>query len=284
MTAGDSPGIVGFADQLELRTLQTGRTSTSAAERIAAARGLDEDSVEEIVGRVRTEFRRRSRVDGYPFRVEAGALAADGSAEDQLVYEFLVTLSVVPATRILAGTSYRPTREFERVTREALETYTSGTALVFSELSSGKIRAAIGELGDLLNVEAYPHHARAARKDHGLDVVAWRAFRSQRHGHPTLLCQCTVSESGRRLIGKARETSAQEWARLLDVTEPSLTTALAVPHVMPPDWEYWSDLISNTELILDRLRLWELLTATQRQAFAARPEFVETLNAMRAVG
>lgn len=288
MTAGDGSEVVDLVDRVELAVLLSRRRRLSwsrVGALVAAARAgtdTDDDEAELLVESVRGELRRRSGVAGYPFEVQDGAVRAAGGDEEGVLWEFLVTLSVHPSSRILPkGSGHKPSRVFETVSREALRTYTGGEAYVLSELHP-KIRGAIAELGDRLNVESHPHRAKKERKDHGLDVVAWRPFRSLRHGHPTVLCQCTIGKQA-TLVAKARETVAAEWNMLLALSTASLTTALAVPHVLPPDWTHWSELTCNTELVLDRLRIWELLDPCQRVALGADPVLIAALAAMRAV-
>ncbi len=285
MATADSSEIVNLTDRVELAVLTSrrGRLSWSNVGALVAETYVDDDpdseEAELLVGSVRTELRRRSAVIAYPFEVLDGAVSLAGTDEDRALWEFLVTLSVHQSSRILAGSGHRPSRVFETISREALRTYTGGEAYVLSELHP-KIRGAIAELGDRLNVEAHPYRARKERKDHGLDVVAWRPFRSLRHGHPTVLCQCTIGQQA-TLVAKARETTASEWGKLLALTEHSLTTALAVPHVLPQDWAHWTELTCNTELVLDRLRIWELLDRDQCMALGADPALMGALGVMR---
>jgi hypothetical protein len=285
MATADSSEVVDLTDRVELAVLTSrrGRLSWSNVGALVAEARVDGDADSEeaelIVGSVRTELRRRSAVTDYPFEVLDGAVSSAGTDEDCALWEFLVTLSVHQSSRILAGSGHKPSRVFETISREALRAYTGGEAYVLSELHP-KIRGAIAELGDRLNVEAHPHRARKERQDHGLDVVAWRPFRSLRHGHPTVLCQCTIGKQA-TLVAKARETTASEWGTLLALTQQSLTTALAVPHVLPQDWAHWTELTCNTELVLDRLRIWELLDQNQRTALGADLALTGALRVMR---
>lgn len=281
----DSTEVVDLADKAEHQALRSPRLKTTASEMRALlplgadpAGTDDDDDAELLLGSVRGELRRRARVAGYPLLLRGDTLVANGPAEDRDLWEFLVTLSVRPEVRTLPRTGLKPSLEFERLCRDGLASYTAGQAHVLSDLAQG-IRPAIAELGRRLQVQSYPHHARKARKDHGLDVIAWRRFRHLTHGVPTVLCQCTVGKPD--LIVKACDTRASEWARLLAVTQESLTTALAVPHVIPPDWDHWFELLGATELVLDRLRLWELLPAGHRAAVARAEPMQAVLAAMR---
>lgn len=283
----DSTEVVDLADAAEHHALRSSRLKTTGSQMRRMlplgedpAGGDSDENAEIMLGSVRGELRRRARVTDYPFVLRGDTLIANGPLEDRDLWEFLVTLSVRPESRTLPRTSLKPSLEFERLCRDGLASYTAGQAHVFSDLARG-IQPAIAELGRRLQVQSYPHHARPVRKDHGLDVVAWRRFRHLTHGVPTVLCQCTVGKPD--LVAKACDTRAGEWARLLAVTQESLTTALAVPHVIPPDWDHWFELLGATELVLDRLRLWDLLPAAHRVAVARSDPMQAVLAVMRAL-
>lgn len=279
--------VVDLADRAELMALRHRRRRASwsqvrsllpVGDDPAAEDDADPESESELLlSSVRSELRRREAVDDYPFEVRTGALEAVAPGHEQDLWEFLVTLSVHSHTRVLTG--HKPSLLFERLCRDALAAYTSGHAHVLSDLDN-RIRPAISKLGELLQVQAFPLNARLARKDHGLDVIAWRAFRNMPYGFPTVLCQCTVRKHD--LVAKACETRAEDWNRLLHVNPKSFTTAFAVPHVVPPEWDHWFELLTATELVLDRLRLWDLLTPQHKTAAATAPEFAPALAAMRA--
>lgn len=279
--------VVDLADRAELLALRHRRRRASwsqvrsllpVGDDPAAEPDADPESESEVLlSSVRSELRRRDAVAGYPFKIRAGALEAEAPKHEQDLWEFLVTLSVHSHTRVLPG--HKPSLLFERLCRDALAVYTSGHAHVLSDLDS-RIRPAITKLGNMLQVQSFPLNARLARKDHGLDVVAWRPFRHMPYGFPTVLCQCTVRKH--QLVAKACETRAEDWNRLLQVNPKSLTTAFAVPHVVPPEWDHWFELLTATELVLDRLRLWDLLTPQAKVAATTAPEFAPALAAMRA--
>jgi hypothetical protein len=256
------------ADWLELLLLiaPNGRVGRSKVEEFveASAPELDESDIERVVEDLSAEIDRRASMAGalYPFYRDLTAIARrDVTAEVQLLYAFLVLSSVVPTFRKTAP-DFRPGRLFEHVTRMALEEWVGGVATVFAEAPPGEssgMRAALRRLGKELSLRSFPEHARAVRKDHGLDVAAWRSFRDRRTGHPVVLCQCTLATN---LIAKAREVQTGEWSGLLAAREGTFTAALSVPHVLAPDWPHWDELRRNTDLIIERTRLLALLESS----------------------
>lgn len=247
-----------------------------------------EQQVEEEAVLVTKEFDRRVHAAGavYPFSRDGKTIRYDTGkpAEDRALYAFLTLVSAEPTFRRRSGT-FMPDRVFEHLTRIALKVAIVGDSRVFAETPPGEkpgIRPAIERLGKLLHVDSYPARARNSRKDHGLDVVAWRPFADKRPSAPIILCQCTVSW---QLIPKAREIQPHEWAKLLDITAPNVTAAIAIPHVIGLDYPKWQELRWNTDLILDRVRMLELLTLAPNRAepvAAVTTELQDGLNAWHA--
>jgi len=260
--------LMDVADYIELAVFAARRERLSRSkieEIVTSANGEvdDDELIEQLTGRALAEFRRRAQVagSGYPFDVSEDAVRLQGDAPTAVrrVYLFLLLLATSPACRRRKGTVW-PDRVFEQLTSEALAQWSGGRALVFAEMATGQvgIRAALAKLGEELGLgNVQPGLARPQRKDHGLDVVAWRPFRDRSDGVPLLLCQCTVGRGD--LIAKARETVSTEWSQLLSINVLAISTALSIPHVLAADYVHWWELKANTELILDRLRLLELL-------------------------
>jgi hypothetical protein len=254
------------ADWLELLmiTSTTSRLTRSDLEDLLERARPDwsEQQIEEEAILITKEFDRRIHAAGtvYPFARNGKTIRydTDKAADDRALYAFLTLVSAEPKFRQRSGT-FMPDRIFEHLTRIALKVVIAGDSRVFAETPPGEkpgIRPAIERLGRLLYVDSYPARARTSRKDHGLDVVAWRPFADKRPSAPIILCQCTVSW---QLIPKAREIQREEWAKLLDITAASVTAAIAIPHVIGLDYPKWQELRWNTDLILDRVRMLELL-------------------------
>jgi hypothetical protein len=265
------------ADWFELQLLSSAdsRLGKSTIEKVLAARApeLSDDQLGDLTADLLAEVERRHDLSGdlYPFeRRVTGVFKRDVTDDVQLLYIFLALASTYPTFRQTA-VGFRPGRIFEHLTARALRVWSGGEALVFADAPPGEstgIRAAITRLGVTLSVTSYPSKARKARKDHGLDVVAFRPFHDRRAAHPVLLCQCTLAWT---LVAKAREVAVGEWGTMLDMREGTFSAALAVPHALPPDYEHWDEVRRNTDLIVERTRLLRLLSSDPDPAADVRP-------------
>jgi len=265
-----SRDVAAQADWVELSLIVTGNLrlgKSQLRERIEeSAPDLNEAEIEIAVGEIFTEVRRRQRAGGglYPFVRDRTAISRRGLDDNlESLYAYLALNSAEPGFR-KPVTGFTSGRVFEELVEVALKRWTGGEAIVFARAGPSDetgIRAAIKRLGSRLSVETHPSRARRARNDHGLDVAAWRAFPDHRAGYPVLLCQCTV---GWGLTRKAREVEKSEWGKLLDIREGAFAAALAIPHVLIPDYPHWRELRYATDLIVDRLRLLVLLDGTSQ--------------------
>lgn len=257
--------VVDRTDWVELSLLVggEGRLGKSRLREAIADRApeLGDAGLEEAVDDVFQEVRRRRNLAGdlYPFLPDRTAIVRRGlSDEVEALYAFLALNSALADFRV-PKPGFTSGLVFEKVVASALARWSGGEALVFADVPAGEdagVREALKRLGKRLALESYPERVRKARKDHGLDVAAWRPFPDRRAGHPILLCQCTV---GWELVRKAREVLPAEWSQLLHAREGIFSASLAVPHVLPPDYERWLELRNSTDLIVDRLRLLSLL-------------------------
>jgi hypothetical protein len=222
---------------------------------------LDEKGVENVVNDIAAEISRRAARGGslYPLTVDLyGIHRRTVKPEVERLYLFLTLCSAVPKFR-KTQSGFQPGRQFERIAAVALAQFTAGQAVVFADLPDPGVRGRIRELARMLHVAPHAERARRQRKDHGLDVASWREFSDNRAGHPVFLCQCALARKPTTLIRKAREIQPGEWGGLLDLREGSFTAALAIPHALEPGYEHWDELRSNTDLILERIRLLRLL-------------------------
>lgn len=91
--------------------------------------------------------------------------------------------------------------------------------------------------------------------DGGVDVVAWHHFRDGRAGFPVLLAQCTVQAKWRP---KTRDISTTLWRSWIDFpTRPQ--KVLVIPFAVPEGKAWWRDRNRLAGMILDRMRVSELL-------------------------
>jgi hypothetical protein len=63
----------------------------------------------------------------------------------------------------------------------------------------------------------------------------------------------------------------------MDVPHDSIDRSLAIPHVIPPSHADWRDLKRNTDLVLDRLRIVELL-GTRSVVDVLQPRWLDRID------
>ena len=98
--------------------------------------------------------------------------------------------------------------------------------------------------------------ARARRNDGGVDVVLWRPFRADRSGPGVvILVQCTFRRDWER---KGRDIVIDTWRSWIAFRKDPIT-ALAVPYCLADDDERRAEVEGEVWLVLDRMRICELL-------------------------
>ncbi len=231
------------------------------------------------------EVTRRAQVAPrtYPFSDPSGANSDSlvrNEAIDDFPYQFLLWLSVSDRYRKERRTS-AVEGPFDNLVKRALATYLGpgARAVRFAHPSSeGRPREfpkAIEWLAGLLSLSVGSLVARPARKDGGVDVVAWRPFPDERSAFLVVLCQCTVQS---RWANKGENIVLNQWTDWITLGAPPLK-ALAIPFVVPrgtderwEDDERWEEARRSVNMILDRYRLSGLV----------RPEEAEQLEEMKA--
>lgn len=282
----DNP--VWLADWAEAVALSADSRLTRGSFKRLLSRGMaevDPQRIDLLTSDVLAEIGRRTARAGsaYPFTRTSRGFEPTGDVTARCLYQFLLLMSLDRESRKRQPgrlpDAFWPDRVFEHIVRAALEAWSGGVAFVFSEMPPAPphgFKQALRALGDELRVDVYPMRAKPERKDHGLDVVAWRPFADRRLGLPLLMCQCTLSESG--LIPKAREVVRAEWGELMDVPQDCIDRSLAIPHVIPPAHPDWRDLKRNTDLILDRLRIVELLGRLDSLTEVLTPSLIDRIQ------
>lgn len=94
-------------------------------------------------------------------------------------------------------------------------------------------------------------------EDGGVDVVAWWRFADGRHGAPVLLAQCTVQITWEN---KLNDVELVLWEKWIDFATVPPQRALVIPFAVSRTASTWNDRTSVAGVIIDRLRLLELLS------------------------
>ena len=90
----------------------------------------------------------------------------------------------------------------------------------------------------------------------GVDVVVWWRFTDGRRGFPVLLGQCTVQLSWET---KVKDIDTDLWRAWIDFDTVPLQRALVIPFAERRDHPQWPDRTLKAGVLLDRVRLLELL-------------------------
>jgi hypothetical protein len=114
---------------------------------------------------------------------------------------------------------------------------------------------AIDWLADQLDRTPGTGRRSPKKKDGGVDVVVWRPFHDRASAFLVLLGQTTVQ---RHFVPKAKDIRPHQWNEWIPLGVPPLT-AIVVPYSIPVTSDAWDDMHYDVNLILDRMRLCELL-------------------------
>lgn len=98
--------------------------------------------------------------------------------------------------------------------------------------------------------------ALSSYNDAGVDVVVWWRFADGRRGFPVLLAQCTVQLSWE---SKVHDIDIDLWRAWIDFDTVPPQRALVIPFADRRDHPQWPDRTLKAGVILDRVRLLELL-------------------------
>jgi hypothetical protein len=196
------------------------------------------------------------------------------SAVDQTPYEFLLWLSISDRYK----EEYRVSEieeMFDNLVKKALLAYLGPGAQVLRFAHPSRegrpkgFKDAVNWLADKLDLPTNSLDPRSARKDGGVDVVAWRPFRDTRSAFLIILCQCTVQA---RWAPKRYDIDLSLWRDWIAFGTSPLS-AVAIPFAIPRSFDdQWEEVRRTVSIVFDRYRLGELL----------EPQQVEQLEEMRA--
>ena len=214
--------------------------------------------------------RRKKRAEAaYPFAWTEIGLSRTREV-DETPYEFLLWLAVSPIYR--QQDRYDEIEElFDNLVKRALILYLGPNAagVRFGSPASGGrpggFPNAVKWLANLLRLQTGAAGPRPQVKDGGVDVVVWNPFRDGRTGFVVILCQCTVAHDW---TPKAKDIVAGIWNGWIDFGRDPLT-AIAVPFAIPQGFDRWDELRRTVNIILDRMRLAELIEIDAVDGLAA---------------
>lgn len=211
------------------------------------------------VGFVEMQRRQRTLGKHYPFQLDGIAARVDRSTGAYPYISLLHLTPHSPCRQLLYPTSSTDMETaFESLVSSAAAGLfgPGGRGLRFGWPSEiGRPRefpAAIDWLAKTVGLALGTGYRPPARKDGGVDVVAWRGFPDGKSGIPLLLVQCTLQAD---IVSKASDVEVRVWSSWLKMDVDPMT-ALAIPQTVarPLDW----DQITVRTLLLERIRLTEL--------------------------
>ena len=157
------------------------------------------------------------------------------------------------------GNTQLPGKLFERITREVVENYLDGEAVVFGwsfEKIEGDEETAIKQKVRQLAEDLFEkfYETPASRfKDRGLDIVGWAPHYDKRSSQVVLLLQCAA---GHNWVDKL-PVPLDAWCQYIHWASNPIT-AFAVPCVISQ--RDWHDVSKDKGILFDRIRIMNLLT------------------------
>lgn len=271
----------GSADWLEMRMLVRGDQQISRAELLeflAAEMNTVPQAIESEVAFMMDEIVRRRELGGknYPFCLEENLIKIDATADAEF-YKFLLLLSLEKSP--LRKTKKYNTVDFlfDDVVAEAVIGYlgkNTETLRFGSPSRNGRptrFATALDWLAGLIGIPSGPNKGKPTIKDGGLDVIAWKKFDDERMAFAVMLIQCTIQ---REWFIKANDIDANVWDSRIQFNRSPMS-ALAIPFIIPVDYDNWGDLRCKVSVMFDRLRLIRCLENSSSTKFLDMRKWVE---------
>ncbi|MCA1713080.1 MAG: hypothetical protein LC789_16145 [Actinobacteria bacterium] len=225
-----------------------------------SADGMDDEA---SLSLALTEIRRRRNIGGSLYPYEAGGAGVKRHSTANAAYDFLLACSLDDAP-------YRQSRDWNAVVRlfEQLSVAALGQlfgpdtrAVRFGYPADaprpGPFADALGWLAAELGFAVGPGRTSPSDQDAGVDAVAWRPFADGRTGFPVAFAQCTLQH---HYESKGSDIVLSRWRSLLSLRQDPLT-ALVVPFSLGSSLDIWEEANFTVDLVLDRFRICELLSA-----------------------
>lgn len=235
---------------------------TAIAALFPAGQGPDAAELDELLAEIRR--RAEAALQAYPFRTHEESIVLNTEV-NPTIYFFLLILS-------LESSPYRNENRFgeispllELLTREAMLAYLGegAEATRFGSGTDGRpvdLAAAVAWLAERMGLETLEEAIETDidrdDKDGGIDVVAWHSFADGAPSFSSFLVQCTTQATYER---KPADVTPEKWSSWIRFgRDPSI--GLSIPFAIPQDAKIRQRLRYSVNVLLDRLRICELLS------------------------
>lgn len=254
----DPNSVPEVADWVELSIAIANIHLPKAAVASAIEGATGEEPSEAFIASVWRELERRQNLyTRVFFRVEDRVVEPEA---DTWSSEYLACLLL--SVYGVQGHAQLPAKLFERLTREAVERYLFGKAVVFgwpfepsddtANQSGSAIERKIRSLASEL-CERFCEPPPARFNDRGLDVVGWIPFGDERSGQVVILLQCAAGHNWRI----KRPVPLDAWREYIH-WGCSPIIAFAIPCVISE--RDWHDTSKDNGILFDRVRIVNLLS------------------------
>lgn len=243
------------ADWVELMLATQGNQLSKADVSSAIERTSGVEASEVFISGVWRELEYRSNLYFYDFfTLHERSVEPQPIAKDRSDYLICLILSLFG----VQGKTQLPGKLFERITREVVENYLDGEAVVFGwpfEKIDGDEETAIKQkvrqlAGDLS--EKFYETPASRFKDRGLDIVGWTPHYDKRSSQVILLIQCAAGHNWNDKL----PVPLDAWCQYIHWASNPIK-AFAVPCVISE--RDWHDVSKDKGILFDRIRIMNLL-------------------------
>lgn len=259
----DITDVVALTDWLEILLMASQKSVTRARlkEVLGAAGDIPTGDIEVAIDFVYKEVERRHAIaqSGYPLIISESRIALNKEGNYEF-YKFFLLISISKPLRVEKRQN-EVDLLFDESVRKAVESYLGkGTQSVrFGWPPSGgrptNFQDAIGWLCLKMNLPSGIGKQIPTTKDGGIDIVAWKPFRDQKRQFLILYVQCTIQIEWFEKATDIIDLLVLGW---ID-TGKTFLSALAIPFVIPKNFNKRDALSRTINIVFDRLRLVEFL-------------------------
>jgi hypothetical protein len=272
--ARDGVSLADWAEILVFAEQRTRLSRASLRSKLSEAGPADEA----VIASLQAEVRRRASLApaSYPFKVDDTGMVVNSEIEP-LLYQSLLLMAHSEGLFRQEKRWGAISRLLEGIAKMAFISYlgprAEGRRFGWPSVEGRPepFSGAITWLADELNLPEGSGERNPVKKDGGVDVVAWIPFADTKHCFALVLGQVTVALHYR---DKGQDIPYWQWQNWITFGTPPMT-ALVVPFALSVSDPAWNDLRYNVSILLDRLRICQLLRSPDLEGLPERGEIEE---------